>query len=531
MNLFDPTVGFFQGRDSAGDWRLDRRSYDPRVWGYDYTETNGWNMAFTVPQDSQGLANLYGGAVRARRRSWTTFFTTPETADFPGSYGGTHPRDDRGPRRPDGHVRPLQPAVAPRHLHVRLRRAALEDAGSRSARCCRRLYLGSEIGQGYHGDEDNGELSAWYLFSALGFYPLVMGSPAYAIGSPLFTKATVHLENGRELVVKAPKNSATNVYVQALKVNGKADDSTSLPHSLLADGAVLEFDMGPEPSAWGADSPPPSLTTGDAVAGPLRDLTGPGKGTASDPVLVDDTSTTRATLASGAWQYQFASGGEQATFYTLTSNATAGDPSAWRLRGSYDGTTWTTIDERRDQTFDWRLQTRPFKIATPGRYAYYRLEVTAGTAALAEVELLGHPAPACTTTIADTVRGDLTVRSGVTCLTAGATVTGSVTVKNGASLFSTGATLRAEVTATDAGTVSLLNTTVVGALKAVDSGPVGLENSTVRGAVTLRRNDTRTVVSGNRITGVLACSGNDPAPANNGLANTGTGREGQCAKL
>ncbi|WP_037941492.1 glycoside hydrolase domain-containing protein, partial [Streptomyces toyocaensis] len=71
-----------------------------------------------------------------------------------------------------------------------------------------RLYTGSEIGQGYHGDEDNGEQSAWYLFSSLGFYPLVMGSGEYAIGSPLFKKVTVHLENGRELVVKAPRNSA-----------------------------------------------------------------------------------------------------------------------------------------------------------------------------------------------------------------------------------------------------------------------------------------------------------------------------------
>jgi hypothetical protein len=80
--------------------------------------------------------------------------------------------------------------------------------------------------------------------------------------------------------------------------------------------------------------------------------------------------------------------------------------------------------------------------------------------------------------------------------------------------------------------VSLLNTTVTGAVKVVDSGPVGIENSAVRGAVTLRRNDTRTVVSGNRITGTLACSANDPAPVNNGLVNRGNGpREGQCAKL
>ena len=85
----------------------------------------------------------------------------------------------------------------------------------------RRLFLGSEIGQGYPGDEDNGELSAWWLFSALGFYPLQAGSPNYAIGSPLFTRAVVHVDGGRDLVVNAPRNSAANVYVQGLRINGR----------------------------------------------------------------------------------------------------------------------------------------------------------------------------------------------------------------------------------------------------------------------------------------------------------------------
>jgi hypothetical protein len=88
------------------------------------------------------------------------------------------------------------------------------------------------------------------------------------------------------------------------------------------------------------------------------------------------------------------------------------------------------------------------------------------------------------------------------------------------------------VTATEAATVSLLNTTVTGAVKAVDSGPVGLENSVVRGSVTLRRNHTATVVSASRITGSLSCSGNDPAPDDNGLPNRVAGQvQGQCAKL
>ncbi|MBM2621963.1 GH92 family glycosyl hydrolase [Actinoplanes sp. LDG1-06] len=524
VNMFDKSVGFFQGKNSSGVWRQSPENYDPRVWGYDYTETNGWNMAFHVPQDGQGLANLYGGK-KGLADKLDEFFATPETATFPGSYGGTihemlEARDVRmgqygHSNQPSHHIIYMydyagQPAKA-----QKLAREALS-----------RLYLGSEIGQGYPGDEDNGEMSAWQVFSALGFYPLQMGSPAYAVGSPLFKKATVNLENGKKIVINAPNNSAENVYVQDLKINGRTA-GTSIPHSALADGAVLDFKMGPNPSSWGADAPPPSLTTGSAPAEPLRDLTGSGKGTASVAGLVDDNS---ATPGSGPFTYQFASAGEQATYYTLTSAAAAGsDPASWTVRGSYDGTTWTTIDTRSGEKFDWRQQTRPFKITSPGRYKHYSV-VFDGT--LAEVELLGKPAPACTTTIADQVSGALTVSSGVTCLAPGSTVTGLVTVRNGASLYATGATLKAALTATGAGTISLLGSNVQGFVTATNSGPVSIEGSTVRGIVTLTSGKTSTVVAGNTINGALTCTGNNPAPVNNGLKNAGTGlRLGQCSKL
>jgi predicted alpha-1,2-mannosidase len=538
VNMFDPDVNFFQGKDSNGTWRNPPASYDPRVWGYDYTETNGWNMAFHVPQDGQGLANLYGGKDKLADKL-DKFFSTPETATFPGSYGGTihemlEARDVRMGQwgfsnQPSHHIPYMYDYAGEPAKAQKIVREALS-----------RLYLGSEIGQGYPGDEDNGEMSAWYVFSALGFYPLQMGSPAYAIGSPLFTKATVNLPGGKKIVVNAPDNSAKNVYVQSLKVNGKAYTSTSLPHSLLADGAVLDFAMGPEPSTWGTgdDAAPPSITTGDAVPSPLRDLTGPGKGTASEPALVDDTSNTRAVFASAtpSWQWDFTGGGQKADYYTLTSGAVAGDPKAWKLSGSYDGTTWTTIDERSDQTFDWRLQTRPFKIAKPGRYASYKLDVTANTGetstTLAEVELLGRPAPGGTTTIADKVVGAVSVKSGVTCIKEGATVTGLVTVSKGASLYVSGASLRAAVTATGAGTVSLLHATVNGPVTVTGSGPVLLEASTIKGAVTLLNNRTATVVAADTVNGPLTCTGNQPAPVNNGLATTGTGaRLGQCARI
>lgn len=538
VNMFDPSVEFFQGKDTAGAWRNPPADYDPRVWGYDYTETNGWNMAFHVPQDGRGLANLYGGK-DALAKKLDTFFATPETATFYGSYRGPihemyEARDVRmgqygHSNQPSHHIIYMYDYVGQPAKTQKLAREALS-----------RLYLGSEIGQGYPGDEDNGEMSAWQIFSALGFYPLQMGRPEYAIGSPLFTKATVNLQNGRKIVINAPGNSRSSVYVQSLKVNGKAYNSTSLPHSLLAKGATLDFKMGPSPSAWGtgAGAAPTSITTDDAVPTPLRDLTGPGRGTPSEPALVDDTSATRVTFptATPAWQYQFAGAGEQAEYYTLTSGHVAGDAKAWRLRGSYDGTTWTTIDERTDQAFPWRLQTRPFKIAKPGKYAYYRLEVTANTGeattTLAEVELLGVPAPACTTTITGKTSGALAVRSGVTCVKAGAEVTGLISVSRDASLYATGATLRGAVTATGAGTVALLNTTVTGPVTATASGPVTVEHSTVKGPVTLTGNTGATVVAATTIDGPLTCVGNKPAPVDNGLPNTVKGlRLGQCGKL
>ncbi|WP_316742887.1 GH92 family glycosyl hydrolase [Streptomyces sp. MK7] len=381
VKLFDPKAGFFQGRDAKGNWRVDSAKYDPRVWGYDYTETDGWGYAFTAPQDSRGLADLYGGR-KALADKLDTYFSTPETAssEFAGSYGGiihemTEARDVRMGQY--GHSNQVA------HHVTYMYDAAGEPwkAQAKVREVLSRLYVGSEIGQGYHGDEDNGEQSAWYLFSSLGFYPLVMGSGDYAIGSPLFTKATVHLENGRDLVIKAPKNSAKNIYVQGVRFNGRAWNSTNLPHSLLSKGGVLEFDMGPRPSAWGTgkNAAPVSITTGDKAPSPRSDVL---KG---DGALFDDTSSTDATVTTVDLPVADAT---KAVQYTLTSS---GDrtkaPTGWTLQASADGTHWTTVDKRSGESFTWDRQTRPFTIAAPGTYQKYRL-VLDGTATLAEVELL-----------------------------------------------------------------------------------------------------------------------------------------------
>jgi predicted alpha-1,2-mannosidase len=396
VNLFDPSVKFFQGKTAGGAFAQSAASYDPQVWGGDYTETDGWNTAFDAPHDGQGLANLMGGRA-ALGAKLDEFFATPETASFVGSYGGViHEMREAKDVRMGQLGLSNQPSFHIPYMYTFAGQPAKTQAKVRDALA--RLFLGSDIGQGYIGDEDNGAMSSWYIFGALGFYPLEVGSATYVIGSPLFTKATVHLENGHTIVVNAPANSAKNVYVQSLKVNGVETTKTYLTHAQLVAGATLDFVMGPTASTWGtgAADVPPSITTGAGAPQPLRDAAVGGSATSSDganvAALFDDTSTSRVSFtgANAAVTYHL-NQPAQVTFYTVTSGDTNADPGGWTLAGSNDGTTYTTLDTRSAaaSAFTWRTQTRAFKVATPGSYAFYRLSFTGGAGTkLSEIELL-----------------------------------------------------------------------------------------------------------------------------------------------
>lgn len=392
--LYDPAVGFFQGKDPSGVWHHAPGEFDARDWGDDYTETNAWNMAFSAPQDGEGLASIYGGRDGLAKKL-DEFFSTPETATFPGGYGGTiHEMLEARDVRMGMYGHSNQPSHHLTYMYNFTGQASKTQALVREA--TRRLYLGSEIGQGYAGDEDNGEMSAWYIFSALGFYPLQVGSPTYAVGSPLFKKATVHLENGKDLVVKAPNNSAANVYVRSLKVNGKAWDKTYLPHDLLAAGGTLEFDLTDQPTSWGsgADAAPPSLTkpgeqplawhdsssdSGAVVASADGDVA----------ALIDNNSLTTVALtgAKPSVTLQLTEA-RSVQMYTLTGAAKTAAPSGWTLQGSNDGSAWTDLDRRTGQTFAFDNYTRSFSVQSPQNFKAYRL-VFDGAATLAEVEFLG----------------------------------------------------------------------------------------------------------------------------------------------
>lgn len=531
VHAFDPAIDFFQGRDASGQWKSTPETYEPHVWGHehDYTETNGWNFAFHVPHDGQGLASLYGGR-EALAEKLDEFFATPETGTFPGSYGGIihemrEARDVRmgmwGFSNQVSHHIPWmynyagQPAKTQKIVREVLSR----------------LYLGSEIGQGYAGDEDNGETSAWYLFSALGLYPLQVGSENYVIGSPLFTKATVHLDNGKKIVVNAPKNSADNVYVQDLKVNGKRHDQTWISHDVLADGAVLDFSMGSDPSSWGTGEKalPTSLTPSGEAPQPLSDTPVTG----GPAALSDDTSTTTAPVEAPV-QWAVEATPEKVTHYTLTSGPDDDtDPTGWSLQGSYDGETWTTIDSRTNEQFTWRLQTRSFTVDRPGRYLHYRLTPEGGPSSpvLAEVELLATASPECTETVNGTVRGPLKVDSGVTCLS-GATVKGPVTVRSGAALHAVDSTISGPVATNGAEAVVLQEVQIGGPLAVSHvTGEVSVERTTVKGPVALTQNQAPVIAAGS-VGGPLSCSRNAVAPTDNGVPNSVKGpTSGQCKDL
>ncbi|WP_308281613.1 GH92 family glycosyl hydrolase [Cellulomonas sp. PS-H5] len=414
VHLLDPATGFFRARDRSGAF-ADPAGFDPRDWGGDYTESDAWNFAFHAPHDPAGLAAAHGGP-DGLATVLDRFFATPERADRPGGYGQVihemvEARDVRlgqlGQSNQVSHHIPYVWLAAGRPDRTQeVVREVLD-----------RLWTGSEIGQGYHGDEDNGEMSAWYLLSALGLYPLQAGTDRWAIGTPLFRRAVVHHPSG-DLVVEAPDAGREAPYVHGLTVGGRPVTEPWVAHGDLLGGTTLRFTTGPEPSRWGAGWP--GVTR---VPTPWRDATAPADGGGpwrgaggAVPGLSDDDLGSAVDLAAvldgkGAltWSpgtvppspaaeasgFRAAESGAPLVAYTLTSapdGATA--PTAWRLeaREAASGT-WRVLDERTGEEFPWPGQLRPFVLDTPAPLGEVRLVLVGPPGHLAQLELLVAPHP------------------------------------------------------------------------------------------------------------------------------------------
>ena len=382
--LFDPAVGMFQGRRADGSFAQTPEEFDPLSWGGDFTETDGWNFAFHVPHDGEGLAALYGGREGLRARL-EEFFATPERADRKGTYGhAIHEMDEARAVRMGQFGMSNQPS---HHIPFLFHHAGAPERAMEVVReVQRRLFTGEQIGQGYPGDEDNGEMSAWWLLTALGLYPLQLGTDRYHLVAPLFEAARVRPLGGEPFTVRATGQAPDHPYVTAMTVRGQEHAQAWISHGDLR--GEIEVALAGEPAGWG--EVPPSPTVPGERPHPLLDLL-PRDG--ADPLLDDDSRTERQLAAGeGVLELPALAAPRTAGFLTLTSGAEeGGDPVAWRLETSSDGAVWELLDAREGLTFPWRRQTRPFALPAHEPTVRYRLTVHGagdGPVVLAGVELL-----------------------------------------------------------------------------------------------------------------------------------------------
>jgi hypothetical protein len=403
--IFSPSVGgFFRGRKLDGSWRTADADFHANEWGNEFVEGGPWQYRTLAPHDGQGLANLFGGRASLEKAIDEIFDAPPDWRV--GSYGtDIHEMKEARDSKTGQYGHTNEETFSMIYMYDYA--GAPAKAQLRARDVMDRIYTtGIGDGKGYLGDEDNGAMSSWYLFSALGFFPCAPGRAEYAIGSPLFTKATIHLENGKTFVVNAPGNSAANMYIQSATLNGMVHTQSFLRHADIAAGGTLALNMGANPSIWGtgANDVPTSISREGAMPAGLVDLAQGGAAIASseygaDSVgqAFDDNSDTKWRSQAGAmWiQYRLPAKGTVG-MYTLTSGGDApeADPKEWTLSGSDNGTDWTALDTRKNESFRLRNYTRPFRVESPQPFSYYRLEIKAANGAafaqLGEVELLRH---------------------------------------------------------------------------------------------------------------------------------------------
>ena len=229
-NVFDPSHNLMRGRNLDGTFQ---KPFSPYKWGGAFTEGNAWHYTWSVFHDVDGLAEAMGGYEEFGHMLDSVFVVPPIYDD---SYYGyrIHEITEMQVANMGNYAHGNQPA---QHMIYLYNWAGQPEKTQKWVReVMDRLY--SSAPDGYCGDEDNGQTSAWYVFSALGFYPVCPGNSEYAIGTPLFEKAIVHLENGRELEINA---DGTGPYIESIDLNGKNHDSWFLNHDNLKDGATITF--------------------------------------------------------------------------------------------------------------------------------------------------------------------------------------------------------------------------------------------------------------------------------------------------
>lgn len=239
-NLFDAEHKLMRGKNEDGKFQSP---FNPLKWGDAFTEGNSWHYTWSVFHDPQGLINLMGGKDSFNEMLDSVFILPPVFDDS--YYGGVIHE-----------IREMQIMNMGNYAHGNQPIQHMIYLYNYSAQPWKAQYWVREVmdkmynanPDGYCGDEDNGQTSAWYVFSALGFYPVCPGSDQYVLGSPMFRSAKLHLENGKTVMISAPNNSSSSRYIQKLYINGNEYKHNYITHKQLTDGTALEFKMSDYPN-------------------------------------------------------------------------------------------------------------------------------------------------------------------------------------------------------------------------------------------------------------------------------------------
>ncbi|MGY0626334.1 MAG: GH92 family glycosyl hydrolase, partial [Paraglaciecola chathamensis] len=255
-HLFDKESGWMRGKNEDGSFQTP---FNPLKWGDAFTEGNSLHYTWSVFHDISGLKDMMGGD-QAFVNKLDSVFSMPPT--FDDSYYGFTIHEIREMQivNMGNYAHGNQPIQHMGYLYNYAGQPWKTQYHVRNI--MDKLY--SATPDGYCGDEDNGQTSAWYVFSALGFYPVAPGSDEYVLGSPLFDKATLHLQNGERFTIEGRNNNKNNVYVDSAKLNGKAFNKTFLSHQQILQGGELSFDMTNQPNkvwATSKDAVPYSMST------------------------------------------------------------------------------------------------------------------------------------------------------------------------------------------------------------------------------------------------------------------------------
>lgn len=240
QNLFDKEYSLMRGRNADGSFA---EPFSPLKWGDAFTEGNAWHYTWSVFHDPEGLKQLMGGEKRFVAMLDSVFSVPPVYDD---SYYGfpIHEIREMTVMNMGNYAHGNQPIQHMIYLYDWTDQPWKTQYHVREV--MDRMY--SATPDGYCGDEDNGQTSAWYVFSALGFYPVTPASDQYALGSPLFRKAVLKFENGRSLILNADNNTNDTPYIAGLMVNGTDYNRNYITHGIILDGGQIDFDMVSEPN-------------------------------------------------------------------------------------------------------------------------------------------------------------------------------------------------------------------------------------------------------------------------------------------